>query len=589
MALDTKSSLSEPPAAAAETPGLVVPRTAGQRLRDVGVAVLRTLGAPAVELVHLWRRSIQARVVIGTLALSAALAILAGWVLMDRVTAGLLDSKKQSALSLAAAGIDAAQAKLTAAPGVGNVLDLGSVVPELTHALSPSDTARDDYGVVIIGPSDPLRSDADEGVLTSGQASPNRESIPPALLTKVQSTPGSWWAYSTVHYDGPTAATKPGLVVGSQIRVPGTGQVYSLFYVFPLQEQLQTLYVVRSALITTGAVLVVLLATIGWLVTRQVVTPVRMARRISERLAAGRLEERMHVRGEDDIARLGVSFNQMAASLQRQIRQLQELSRVQRRFVADVSHELRTPLTTVRMAADLLHDQRGSFDPATARSAELLQAELDRFEGLLTDLLEISRFDAGAASLTLTDVDLRFVVRRVCGATAGLAERRGTRVTIDVPRTPCRVEADVRRIERIVRNLVVNAIEYGEGRPVEVRVAAGERCVALSVRDHGVGLRTGENVMVFSRFWRADPARARTRGGTGLGLSIAVEDTTLHGGRLEAWGKPGVGSVFRLTLPRRAGDALSASPLPLAPTGQPESVGATAYAGNADVPGQGAP
>jgi two-component system sensor histidine kinase MtrB len=581
MALDTKSSLSEPPADAAKTPGLVGPPSSGQRARDVGVAVLRALGAPVLELVHLWRRSIQARVVIGTLALSAALAILAGWVLMNRVTDGLLDSKKQSALSLAAAGIDAAQAKLTAAPEVGNVLDLGSVVPELTHALSPSDAARDDYGVVIIGPSDPLRSDADEGVLTSGEVSPNRQSIPPALLAKVQSTPGSWWAYSTIRYDKPGTSTKPGLVVGSQIRVPNTGQVYALFYVFPLQEQLQTLYVVRGALITTGAVLVVLLATIGWLVTRQVVTPVRLARRISERLAAGRLEERMHVRGEDDLARLGVSFNQMAASLQRQIRQLQELSRVQRRFVADVSHELRTPLTTVRMAADLLHDQRGSFDPATARSAELLQAELDRFEGLLTDLLEISRFDAGAAALTLTDVDLRFVVRRVCDATAGLAQRRGSRVTIDAPRAACRVEADVRRIERIVRNLIVNAIEYGEGRAVEVRVAAGERAVAVSVRDHGVGLRTGEDVMVFSRFWRADPARARTRGGTGLGLSIAVEDTTLHGGRLEAWGKPGVGSVFRLTLPRRAGESLSASPLPLAPTGQQESVGATAYSGRA--------
>jgi two-component system sensor histidine kinase MtrB len=539
--------------------------------------VVRAIAAPFLELIHVWRRSIQARVVIGTLALSAVLAILAGWVLMSRVTEGLLDSKKQSALSLAAAGFDAAQAKLAAAPEVGNVLDLGSVVPELTHALSPSDTARDDYGVVIIGPSDPLAPGSQEGVLTSGEVSPNRQSVPPGLLAKVQSTPGSWWAYSTVRYDNPAMPPKPGLVVGSQIGVPNTGQVYSLFYVFSLQEQLQTLYVVRSALITTGAVLVVLLATIGWLVTRQVVTPVRLARRISERLAAGRLEERMQVRGEDDIARLGISFNQMAASLQRQIRQLQELARVQRRFVADVSHELRTPLTTVRMAADLLHDKRGSFDPATARSAELLQAELDRFEALLTDLLEISRFDAGAASLTLADVDLRAVAHRVCDATAGLAEQRGSKLTVDVPGSLCLVEADVRRVERIVRNLVVNAIEYGEGRPVEVRVAAADDAVALSVRDHGVGLKTGEDVMVFSRFWRADPARARTRGGTGLGLSIAIEDTTLHGGRLEAWGRPGLGSVFRLTLPRRAGDALSGSPLPLVPSGERTSGGAGPY------------
>ena len=568
MALDTQSPPAEPVPSGAAPRSTSEPSGASRRGLDMAAAALRIPGAPVLAVARLWRRSIQARVVIGTLALSAALAILAGWVLMSRVTDGLLDSKKQSALSLAAAGIDAAQAKLTAAPEVGNVLDLSTVVPELTHALSPSDSARDDYGIVVIGPSDPLIAADDEGVLTSGESSPARDSVPDDLLAKVQTTPGSWWAYSTVDYQDPSTPSQPGLVVGSQVRVPGSGQIYSLFYVFPLQEQLQTLYVVRSALITTGAVLVVLLGTIAWLVTRQVVTPVRLARRISERLAAGRLEERMHVRGEDDIARLGVSFNQMATSLQRQIQQLQELSRVQRRFVADVSHELRTPLTTVRMAADLLHDQRGSFDPATARSAELLHGELDRFESLLTDLLEISRFDAGAAVLSLTEVDLTDVARRVCDSTAGLAARRGSRVRLELPESGCAVEADVRRIERIVRNLVVNAIEYGEGRPVEVRVAAGDGAVALSVRDHGVGLRSGEDVMVFNRFWRADPARARTRGGTGLGLSIAIEDTTLHGGRLEAWGKTGVGSVFRLSLPRRAGDTFTASPLPLSPPGQ---------------------
>jgi two-component system sensor histidine kinase MtrB len=291
-----------------------------------------------------------------------------------------------------------------------------------------------------------------------------------------------------------------------------------------------------------------------------------LARRIAERLAAGRLEERMHVRGEDDIARLGMSFNQMAKSLQHQIRQLEELSRVQRRFVADVSHELRTPLTTVRMAADVLYDARPAFDPATARSAELLQAQLDRFELLLTDLLEISRFDAGAAVLELSQVDLSDVAKRVVEAAAGLAERRGSRVLIHTPGMPAMVEVDVRRIERIVRNLVVNAIEYGEGRDVEVRVASNETAAGISVRDHGIGLKPGEDVMVFNRFWRADPARAKTRGGTGLGLSIAVEDARLHGGRLDASGKPGVGSVFRLTLPRRAGGTFELSPLPLTPT-----------------------
>jgi two-component system sensor histidine kinase MtrB len=278
----------------------------------------------------------------------------------------------------------------------------------------------------------------------------------------------------------------------------------------------------------------------------------------------------MHVRGDDDIARLAGSFNQMAGSLQRQIRQLEELSRVQRRFVADVSHELRTPLTTVRMAADVLHDAKQYFDPATARAAELLQHELNRFEGLLTDLLEISRFDAGAAVLELSTTDVRDVVRAVIESAHALADRKGSTIRLDAPLVPCLAEADVRRLDRIVRNLVVNAVEYGEGRDIDVAVAADEQGVAVSVRDHGVGLRPGEESLVFTRFWRADPARARTHGGTGLGLPIALEDAQLHGGRLEAWGEPGGGALFRLTIPRRAGDPLDGSPLSLVP---PDRVG----------------
>ena len=198
----------------------------------------------------------------------------------------------------------------------------------------------------------------------------------------------------------------PGIVVGSQVQLPADCEIYSSTSCSPSTRGRETLELLTRALLTAAALLIVLVAGLTWLVTRQVVTPIRMARRVAERLAAGRLQERLRVRGEDDLARLATSFNQMASNLQRQIRQLEELSRVQRQFASDVSHELRTPLTTVRMAGDVLHDARSSFDPATARAAELLQIELDRFETLLVDLLEISRFDAGAAVLDADDVNL---------------------------------------------------------------------------------------------------------------------------------------------------------------------------------------
>jgi len=553
---------------------------AARPLRQIALV----LSDPVRRTASLWRRSIQARVVIGTLALSALLSILAGWVMLTRVADGLVESREQSALSQAVAGAETAQSTLEAKE-IGDPFDVGPALNELIDLLSPRDADRDDYYVLINGPRNPFDESASDGG-SRGAPQITVSSLPDDLVTRVAEDNGTFSAYTRIHYrDG--SPSEPGLAVGTQIRIPTTGEEISLFYVFPLAEQQQTLAVVRGALILAGALLVVMLGTIAWLVTRQVVTPVRLARRIAERLAAGRLEERMHVRGEDDIARLGTSFNQMAASLQSQIRQLEELSRVQRRFVADVSHELRTPLTTVRMAADVLYDNRDDFDPATGRSAELLQVQLDRFELLLTDLLEISRFDAGVAVLELGDLDLTELARRVIEASEGLAERRGTAVTLSAPSTPVKVEADARRIERIVRNLVVNAIEYGEGRPVEVRVGSNADAAALSVRDHGIGLREGEEVLVFNRFWRADPARAKTRGGTGLGLAIAVEDTELHEGRLEAWGRPGAGSLFRLTLPRRVGTVYAASPLPLEPRDADAATVGGPYARLTGDPGEG--
>jgi len=353
------------------------------------------------------------------------------------------------------------------------------------------------------------------------------------------------------------------LVYGSP--VPTVFGHVELYYLVPLTTEDSAANRIRTTVLVTGLALVILLGVVAGLVTRLVVLPVRGAARTAQRLSAGLLDQRMKVDGEDDLALLAASFNQMAANLQRQIVRLEEMSRLQRRFTSDVSHELRTPLTTVRMAADLIFSERDEFEPAVARSAELLQAELDRFESLLTDLLEISRFDAGFAALDAEHTDLVPIVERVADRLGGLAERVGVAIELRLPETPVIAEVDPRRVERVLRNLVGNAVEHGEGRPVQVTLACDEAAVAITVRDHGVGLKPGEERLVFNRFWRADPSRARQTGGTGLGLSISAEDARLHGGWLEAWGAPGEGAQFRLTLPVRAGDRLLSAPLPLIP------------------------
>jgi two-component system, OmpR family, sensor histidine kinase MtrB len=265
------------------------------------------------------------------------------------------------------------------------------------------------------------------------------------------------------------------------------------------------------------------------------------------------------------VARLGASFNHMAASLQEQITQLATLSQMQQRFVSDVSHELRTPLTTVRMAAEVLYDARDDFDPINKRSAELLYNQVERFQSLLSDLLEISRFDAGVAMLDAEPEDILQVVAHVIEGAAPVAAEYGSEIILSAPADAIIVDMDARRIDRILRNLILNAVEHGEGKPVTVTVAASQTAVGIAVRDHGIGMAPAEAARVFDRFWRADPARARTTGGSGLGLSIAMEDTKLHNGWLQAWGKKGSGANFRLTLSLRQGEEIDKSPVQLEP------------------------
>jgi two-component system sensor histidine kinase MtrB len=533
-----------------------------------------------------WRRSIQARVVVSTVLLSAVVVSGVGWLLLQQTRDGLLENRVDEVLAEVADEVDEANERLGETPTADP--DPTAQRHNLVDLIVQRGSTRG-YEVVVAGPAG-----SPTGLIANGatEASPHLDlaSVPSRLeehFSTIRSE--SAWTYTRIRMlddDRTVQSSEPGIVVGAQVPLPADGKTYTLYFLFPLDEEQQTMGLVTRAMITAGGLLVVLIAGLTWLVARQVVTPIRLARQVAERLAAGRLTERLRVSGEDDLARLATSFNQMATNLQRQIRQLEELSRVQRRFVSDVSHELRTPLTTVRMAGDVLHDARDEFDPATARAAELLQTELDRFETLLADLLEISRFDAGAAVLELDDVNLVDVAHRVVEATRPLAQQRDVRIVVRAPDHPCLAEADVRRVERIVRNLVTNAIDHarhlpadpdggvdeGETPEIVVTVAADEQAAAIAVRDHGVGLAPGESSMVFNRFWRADPARARTSGGTGLGLSISQEDAHLHGGWLQAWGRLGEGSQFRLTLPRRAGEVLRQSPLPLVPADAPEPV-----------------
>ena len=510
---------------------------------------------------HRWHRSLQLRVVATTLLISAIVIVVLGFFLTAQIADGLLLNAESTAKSQALAGLNTARSLpgLTASPSAGTA---ERFMFNAANTLQPTGSSATSY-YVILG----LNSDV-RGVYTqwATETVDATATLPPALLRSVQAEQRKNIGSGNLYYT-PTTVTftngnpsQPAIAVGTPL-----GSWYQLYFVFPLHDEQQTLQLVQTTLIGAGIALAVLLAAIASLVTRWVVLPVRHAARAARRVSAGHLEERMEAGGTDDLGALSTSFNEMAASLQEKLLELEELSSAQRQFVSDVSHELRTPMTTIRMAAEILYESREQLDPAAARSAELLQSQTERFEVLLTDLLEISRHDANVATLDPEPTDMCDIARRSADDAQQLAERRGCRIEFRLPAEPCVAEIDTRRVERILRNLLVNAVEHGEGRDVVVTVAADRDAVAVAVRDHGVGLAPGEEQLVFERFWRADPARARTTGGTGLGLAIAHEDARLHGGWLQAWGEKGKGSVFRLTVPRAVGHPLAGSPLPLGP------------------------
>jgi two-component system, OmpR family, sensor histidine kinase MtrB len=527
----------------------VIRRTVEQ-VRQLGMELAIAWGA-------VWRRSLQLRVVISTLALSTAVVLVLGFVIQTQIAGNILQAK-----------LDDAQNQIESGAALLE-RELASVDPnregaqgELNNALDRLTNSSDASGSPAAGAFRAVLTTTAIGTNSSVSAGP-LEDVPTDLRQSVADGARAV-RYGTVDSQG---VDVPALMIGQPVRT-ANGDL-EFYLLFPLDSEQRTLGLVQSTLIVGGLVLLLLLAGIASIITRQVVRPVRRAAEIAERFADGHLDERLPVQGEDELARLGESYNEMAGSIQEQIRQLEEFGALQRRFTSDVSHELRTPLTTVRMAADVLYASRDELLPALRRSSELLVTELDRFESLLGDLLEISRLDAGVADLGAERTDMHTVVMRAVEHVRGLADETGTPLELELP-TGIYADVDPRRVERIVRNLVANAIDHSEAKPVRVVLAADEHAVAVLVRDHGVGLRPGEASLVFNRFWRAEESRARRTGGTGLGLSIAVEDARLHGGWLQAWGEPGNGAVFRLTLPLNEGDVLESSPLPLGP--EPDTV-----------------
>ena len=536
----------------------------------------RTLN-PFRAIHRLWVHSLQFRSVTsaGIMMLIAFIAV--GTSLSNQIATSLFENKKNQALEESIKGFDNVQSVFD---GSSEARTDSEIRRNVTRALTLLDASGDTQRRWVLVPLD---QQSKKGFIPeqSGDNALDAATIPEDFKSTVRDSPGGvfWEKKDLSEPEKSNGEPYPALIIGTSVSIPQNPD-YGLFVVYDLSESSSTITYINVVLGTGFTVLLSLVLSIVWFVTRLAVRPITLTAITAEKLAAGDLNRRVSVRGKHQAARLGISFNKMADSLQDQITQLERLSTLQQRFVSDVSHELRTPLSTVRLSSELLYDSRDTLNPVQSRSVELMHNQVDRFQALLSDLLEISRFDAGSAVLNIDAEDFMSVLNDVLVEVIPHLERTGTRLIVHSEQAHIDIDIDRVRIERVLRNLLFNAIEHGESKPVDIYIATNATNLGVAVRDHGIGLSEEEAAQVFNRFWRADTSRKRTLGGTGLGLSITAEDVRLHGGRIEAWGMKGKGACFTMNLPLVHGGELGPSPVLITGEPEPEAYAHSALAGD---------
>ncbi|MEU8626556.1 HAMP domain-containing sensor histidine kinase [Streptomyces sp. NPDC048669] len=351
-----------------------------------------------------------------------------------------------------------------------------------------------------------------------------------------------------------TSSGRPALVVGLPVtfdtrqRPTSVASGLDVFLTVPQtneQGYIQALVPAVERATVPALILAVLLALLA---ARGVLRPVRELRRATRSVAEGHLDTRLAVNGSDELADLSHTFNETAAALEGSVAELRRMEARARRFAADVSHELRTPLAAMSAVTDILDEDAAQLAPDTATAVRLISAETVKLARLVEDLMEISRFDAGAAGLHLDEIDLADSVRRTLASRAWQEK-----VDTQLPGPgEIRGRLDPRRLDVVVANLVANALRHGAC-PVRLHLYAREhpdtgRWAVIEVLDNGPGIPGDVLPHVFDRFYKSDTARARTEG-SGLGLAITAENVHLHGGTIDAANGPHGGAVFTVELP----------------------------------------
>lgn len=353
-------------------------------------------------------------------------------------------------------------------------------------------------------------------VWTAGAARFGPEVLPKSLIERVIVT-------SVPSRMALTVGNERVLVIG--IPLPEVGAAY--FEFASLTEVDSTLNSVGLSLMFAGFITTMFGVILGYVASRRAVRPLADAAQAAKAIAGGRLDTRLETTDDHDLKLLANSFNDMASALQQRVER-------DARFASDVSHELRSPLMTLAASVEVMLARRDDMPERAQSALDLLVADVSRFQGLVEDLLEISRFDAGAIRLHLEDLIVAEFVRQAIG----VSSMPQTKVTVSERAENFVMHVDRRRLARVIANLIDNARLHGGGEP-EVIVSEAENegepigHVWIAVQDHGAGVPLDERHLIFERFARGAVAGRRSSSdGAGLGLALVDEHVRLHGGNV---------------------------------------------------------
>lgn len=468
-------------------------------------------------------RGLRARLVVAFALVAVASALSTGALAFREARTGVLQQSQDSVIQQFRKSVDNVAQYTPPAPDQGS---LQTAVNNVAH-----DNAQQKWSVL-----------ATYGSLRAWSTSPDFGRLSPELLRSVNTTRAA--VFQRVNVDG-----EPWLVVGMPVTYT-TGELSGLVMYLVVPQSTEEAYVqaMVSGIERATLVALCLAVVLALLAASGVLRPVRALRRATRRMAEGHLDVRLAVNGSDELADLSRSFNDTAAALERSVAELRRLEAQARRFAADVSHELRTPLTAMAALTDVLDENALRYDRETGDALRLISEGTIRLSTLVEDLMEISRFDAGAIRLNLDEVDLAESVRRTL-ASRGWQDQ----VETHLPEPGVlRTRVDPRRLDVVMANLVGNALRHGAP-PVRLTMSVREEpndvtWAVIEVTDSGPGIAEEAMPHIFERFYKASTSRTRSES-SGLGLAITAENVYLHGGRISAANLPWGGAAFTVELP----------------------------------------